>query len=472
MKPEFDKKIKWFEAKARELGLDFFPINFEIVPEEVMLEIMAYGLPTRSRHWSYGQSYEYNKIYGEMGMSKVYEVVLNNDPSYAFLLDTNLDIANIMVVAHVIGHVHFFKNNNLFKDSDRKMVFHAAERAQRVDEYIQKYGIERVEHIMDVGFSMDHNIDWFKGIDRKPYAKPKKVLKEKKAKEFDDMMGGTGPSFEEVQLNKKFPPTKEFDLIWFLMNYSNLDDWEKDILSIIREESFYFYPQYLTKIMNEGFASYMHAELMYLLDHSELKSSDHLEFCKLHERVVQPGGDPTNINPYFLGFTIFNDIKERWDELFNNGESEITGFQKILQVVAEEDDVSFLRNYLTQTIVDELGMFSYISGKDKHGEFIDIESRKVKDVVESMASKRYNYQAPLISIVRAASGGLELEHDSSEVGTLDPKHLGKVMGYLQEIWGGIIDLKTVDENGGTIHYTYDEVGFSDYPEEDDTTVVD
>ncbi len=115
-----EKRTAWFEEKAREMGLDFFPINWEVVPEEVLLEVMSYGLPTRARHWSYGQSYTYQKIQGEMGMSKVYELVLNNNPSYAFLLDTNSDIANTMVIAHVIGHVHFFKNNYLFKLTDRK----------------------------------------------------------------------------------------------------------------------------------------------------------------------------------------------------------------------------------------------------------------------------------------------------------------------------------------------------------------
>jgi stage V sporulation protein R len=461
VKEVLEKRTLWFEEKAKEMGLDFFPINWEVVPEEVLLEIMSYGLPTRARHWSYGQSYTYQKLQGEMGMSKVYELVLNNDPSYAFLLETNSDIANTMVIAHVIGHVHFFKNNYLFKKTDRKMVYHAAERAQRVEDYVSQHGIEKVEQIMDIAFSMDKNIDWHKGIHRNAYPKKKKVLKKVVAGEFDDIYGKDSSGYKEVVLNEKFPPEKEYDLLWFLSNYADLEPWEKDIFEITREEAFYFYPQYCTKIMNEGFASYVHAELMYLMNDEMLTPGEYLEFVKIHERVVQPGGNKLNINPYFLGFTILNDIKKRWDEKFKNGQSDVDGFKKILQVVEEEDDISFLRTYLTQEIVNDLKMFAYKNHYDKGKEqYIVIESTDVKDVVESLTSKMYNYQAPLIYIDVASNNGMELVHDSTEIGTLDPKHIEKVMGYIQKIWGSIIDLKTIDDKGEVFHYSYDEVGFS------------
>jgi stage V sporulation protein R len=457
------RRTKMFEdLSENELGLDFFPIMWEVVPEDVMLEVMSYGLPTRARHWSYGQSYEYQKTQGEMGMSKVYELVLNNDPSYAFLLDSNSNIANTMVIAHVIGHVHFFKNNFLFKKTNRKMVYVAAERAARVEEYITKYGLEQVEHTMDMAFAMEKSISWKKGFYRKPYESRKKVWKSRKVEEFDDMFGlSEDPHIKEVVENDKFPPRPEDDLLWFFANNARLEPWQKDIFEIMREEAFYFYPQYYTKIINEGFASFIHAELMYMLSEDELSPSEYLEFVKIHERVVQPGRDKMNINPYFLGFTMLNDVRDRWDKMYKEGTSEITGLQKILELVETEDDISFLRNYLTQEIVDKLQMFVYKQGYNRdHDKIIQIKSTKAEDVVEHIAKGIYNYRSPVIEIEKASAHGIELKHASSEVGTLDPKHLEHVMSYIYEIWPGIVNVETVDNSGESIHFTYDEEGFS------------
>jgi len=259
-----------------------------------------------------------------------------------------------------------------------------------------------------------------------------------------------------------------------LMTYSSkLEDWERDVLSIIREESFYFYPQYITKIMNEGFASYIHAELMYVMGEEMLSAAEYIDFVKIHERVVQPGRDPFNMNPYFLGFTIFNDIKKRWDELYEKGESTITGFQKILEVCEEEDDVSFLNIYLTQEIVDELKMFTYVQRRDPRSknQYVQVQSNKVKDIVESMTSKLHNYRVPMIAITNVTSMSLELEHGSPEIGTIAYKHLPKVMEYLYEAWGNVIDLKTWDTSGNPFHFTFDEEGFSDVDPEKGLTII-
>src|ERR1700756_628167 len=135
---------------ARRLGLDFFDVILEVVPQDIMSEIAAYGLPTRARHWSYGKVYNQQRVYGHMGLSKIYEIVLNNDPAYAFLLDTNSEVANLLVAAHVYGHSDFFKHNTYFAPTNRQMVNAAVEHALRIDEYIERYGLDRVERVMDI----------------------------------------------------------------------------------------------------------------------------------------------------------------------------------------------------------------------------------------------------------------------------------------------------------------------------------
>ena len=453
-----DRIVKIEEIATKDMGPDYYPINYEIVPYETMLEVMSYGLPTRARHWSYGQSYEYQRMQGEMGYSKVYEVVLNNDPSYAFLLDTNSDIANTMVAAHVIGHVHFFKNNFLFKQTDNKMVYHAAERAQRIEDYGQKYGLEAVERIMDIGFALDKHIDWHKGSHRSKYQASKTFYRETKKDEFDDLHREDEFSLKEVKDSGLIPPSDEYDLIWFLTNYSsNLEPWQKDILEIIREESYYFYPQYLTKIMNEGFASFCHAELMLKFD--DIPKHEYMDFCKIHEKVVQPGANKLNINPYFLGFTIFNDIRERWNKLHENGESDIDGMQKIYEVVATEDDISFIRNYLTEEIAEDLQLFSYKSMRTNDGgEAVHILAKEIDQVREAIVKDLYHYRAPLICITSIEDGVLQLQHKSLNIGTLDEKYAEVVLGYMFELWGEPINLETQDEEGHPVHFTFDELG--------------
>ena len=127
----FEARVAELETLARDQGLDFFPVSFEVVPQDIMTEVAAYGLPTRARHWSYGKVYQHQHLYGTMGLSKIYEIVINSDPGLAFLLDSNPEIANLLVAAHVFGHVDFFKNNLCFADTNRRMVNDAVAHALR-----------------------------------------------------------------------------------------------------------------------------------------------------------------------------------------------------------------------------------------------------------------------------------------------------------------------------------------------------
>jgi stage V sporulation protein R len=230
-------------------------------------------------------------------------------------------------------------------------------------------------------------------------------------------------------------------------------------LEIIRQESFYFYPQYCTKILNEGIASVIHAEFMSRLD--SITPEEHLDFCRVHERVVQPGGNPLNINPYFLGFTILQDIRRRWDNYKSAGESSISGIEKMIEVVSEEDDISLIKNYLTKELVEEMNLFAYKSEKDKNGDTIlTIKSRNPDDVAEHLTKDMHNYRSPVITIEKASPSGLELVHSPTNGRTLDERNLSKVMGYIYELWGSPVDVQTIDDDGKVVHHTYDEDGFS------------
>lgn len=463
--------IAEIKTLAEKEGLDFFPTIFEYVDRDIMLEACSYGLPVRARHWSYGRSYQHQKIYGEMGLSKVYEIVFNNDPSYAFLMNTNSDVINIMVGAHVFGHVHFFKNNVLFQGSDRGMIYRAAERAARVDKYIEQYGLDTIEHLMDVGFALDNHIDWFRGLFRKKYPEKRVVETVKKAGEFEDLLNIGDTSRRSVvrkTVGDKLPPHLEKDLLWFLTNYAPLEEWERDILGIIREESFYFYPIIMTKIMNEGFASFWHAELMYKYD--KLSDEEYINFAQIHSSVINPG-NPFNINPYYLGFKIFTDIRKRWDELHEKGESDINGIQKIFEVAAEEDDASFLRNYLTKELAADLGMFSFGYKHKRHHDdkekdlteehgIIELKDRDLNKIIENIIRPTINYGSPMIAVEEVDGDTLVLKH-SDDFGPLDVKYTEKTMEYIYELWGGPIEIKTYTHDGEKVTYSFDESGFEE-----------
>jgi len=253
--------------------------------------------------------------------------------------------------------------------------------------------------------------------------------------EFDDLLRPQEDrklSVERKVVNATLPPHPEKDLLWFLINYAPLEEWERDVLDIIREEAFYFYPQAMTKIMNEGWASYWHAELMYLYD--GVRPEEQIEFARTHEKVVQPGGNPFRVNPYYIGFRIFKDIEKRWDELHEKGESDITGREKIFQVRAEESDISFLRNYLTDELVRDMNLFTFgqLDEDDDRGQadqestFYEIKDRVRDEVVETLVRPMYHNYAPRISIVDASAEKLVMEHRSRELGTLADRAKGTV----------------------------------------------
>jgi stage V sporulation protein R len=369
-------------------------------------------------------------------------------------------------IAH---NCHFFKHNVMFQGSDRNMIYRAAERASRIDKYIEQYGLDKVEHLMDIGFALDNHIDWRKGVFRKKY--PGRKIHERKIKfgEFEDLLNIGDYSKRSVKrfvTGDKLPPVPERDILWFLVNYAPLEEWEKDVLEIIREESYYFYPIVATKIMNEGFASFWHAELMYKYD--GIEEEEFLEFCKCHSSVVQPGS-PFNINPYYLGFKILTDIREKWDKLHEEGKSCINGIQKIIQVAAEEDDASFLRNYLTVELATELGLFNYgyklhrepDMKEDKltyeHG-LVELKDRELDKIIEHLTRPIMNYGAPLITITEADGDTLIMKHED-KFGPLDVKYTEKTMEYIYELWGGPVELRTYKNNGEEFIFCFDESGF-------------
>lgn len=299
---------------AEGFGLDFYPMRYEICPAEIIYTFGAYGMPTRFSHWSFGKQFHKMKLHYDLGLSKIYELVINSNPCYAFLLDNNTLVQNKLIVAHVLAHCDFFKNNCRFQNTKRDMVESMSAAAERIKEYEHLHGTKEVESFLDAVLALQEHIDpslvrsklsWNIG-DEEEYEDDQP----KRQTPYDDLWGMDEPKIrEKKKIAKPFPPKPEKDILLFIEAHSReLEPWQRDVLTMLREEMLYFWPQLETKIMNEGWASYWHQRIMRELD---LDSNESIEFAKLNAGVVQPS--KTGINPYYLGLKIFEDIEERYD---------------------------------------------------------------------------------------------------------------------------------------------------------------
>src|SRR5947207_15796084 len=99
---ELERHANRIEALARSIGLDYYPVDFEVAPASLMTEIAVYGLPVRMPHWSFGVRYIHQLVRQSMGNSKIFEVMFPGDPARAFLMYVYSSAENALVNAHVL----------------------------------------------------------------------------------------------------------------------------------------------------------------------------------------------------------------------------------------------------------------------------------------------------------------------------------------------------------------------------------
>jgi len=157
---ELKDHLKAIKAKATEHGLDFFEVVFERLDFDTMNQIAAYGgFPIRYPHWRWGMEFEKLKKRDAYGLGRIYEMVVNTDPCYAYLQESNSITDQKLVMAHVYGHADFFKCNAWFSQTERKMMDHMANHATRVRRHIDAQGHETVERFLDACISIERLID-------------------------------------------------------------------------------------------------------------------------------------------------------------------------------------------------------------------------------------------------------------------------------------------------------------------------
>ena len=481
------EKIQNFAAAQ---GLDFFPIIFEILTYDQMNEIAAYGgFPNRFPHWRFGMEYERLAKSYEYGLSKIYEMVINNNPSYAYLLEGNSLVDQKLVMAHVYAHVDFFKNNFCFRSTDldtggrttdpvkraknydpnRRWIDKMANHGSRIRRHVARQGINKVEEFIDNCLSLENLIDPhspFHGTRAVVDPDVEEVAQEvPRLKSKDYMEHFINPEeyleaqrqkiIAEKEKAKKFPERAERDCLKFLLDHAPLERWEHDVLEIIREEAFYFIPQMQTKIMNEGWATYWHSRLMTekILDATEI-----IDYADHAAGVLATSKG--QLNPYKLGVELYRNIEERWDKGQFGKEWEDCddldakrnwnlrlglGRKKVFEVRALYNDVTFIDEFLTPEFCRDHKLFSF--SWSNRNERYEIETREFKAVKEKLLFQLTNAGSPFIYVEDANfenRGELLLKHDHQGL-DLRIDYAREVLKSLVRVWKRPVNVMTIAE---------------------------
>jgi stage V sporulation protein R len=450
MSDDWQSYVRRMEEHAAASGLKFHPVDFEAVPDTFMMEIAVYGLPVRMPHWSFGVRYIYQLIQRHMGHSRLFEVVFPGNPGHAYLAESNGLAENILVTAHVLGHADFSHNNLLFRrcqeQVSERIVEHAANHARQIQAAIETYGAQRVEATLDAALALEQHVDIDQKLRRQRYPEyvdPKILTDDTFRRRFASLEPAAASGGIEIRKRAPVPPHPERDLLWFVANYApEMESWERDIFLAVREESFYFYPVFATQIMNEGWASYWHARLLREADF--VPQQAYLDAIKCHSDVVRPVAAEQqvslSINPYHLGFAMWEKIVER------------DGLEKARHIMEQDDDFGFVRNYLTRELAEELDLFRYSARSDGQIKVLDPE---LTSLHEALLAPKYNFGAPTVSAAHVRNDGtLELVHDTTVDGRgLDLERSRKVLDYLQRVWRRPIILTTANQAGSTLELT-------------------
>lgn len=476
--PELATLQERIETYAREYGLDFPEIRYEMLDYQTLNLVAAYdGFPTRYPHWRFGMEYErLSKSYA-YGLHRIYEMVINTDPCYAYLLQSNLLVDQKLVMAHVCGHADFFKNNLWFAHTDRKMLDEVGNHATRIRRYVSRYGLDEVESFLDACLSIDNLIDIHAaGIRRRPIItdddETPRVASRIKAKSYMDSYINP-PEFlaeqqrkldEERERRRNFPEEPERDVLLFLLENAPLENWQRDVLGIVREESYYFAPQRQTKIMNEGWASYWHTTIM---TQKMLEPNELIDYAEHHSGTVAVHNG--RLNPYRMGLELLRDIEDRWNRgAFGPEYEEVRdrqtrenwdkklglGRQKLFEVRRIYNDVGFIDTFLTEEFARKHKLFTFAYNEDSQN--YEIASREFQEIKRRLLFQLTNFGQPIIDVVDANydnRGELYLMHRHEGI-DLDIPYAEATLKNVYTIWGRPVHIETVINDKGRVLFSH------------------
>ncbi len=466
---------------AIEFGLDFHPVRFEVCDYDTINILAAQGgFPSRYPHWRFGMDYDQLSKGYAYGLQKIYEMVINTNPCYAYLLNANHIVDQKIVMAHVYGHADFFKNNAWFANTDRNMMAVMANHGTKIRRYMERYGQNRVEEFIDRVNSIENLIDvglLFETQELKRQREERmKTAKEEIAKAEDERSNALKSFMRHKERQNRPEQVEETvdlrekkinaprDVMLYLLENAPLEEWESDILGILRDEAYYFLPQRLTKIMNEGWASYWHSHIMTT---RALKASEIIDYADHHAGVMAMSRQ--NINPYKIGIELYRDIEYRWNtgrfgkdyndcedmhKKLNWNKDLGLGRQKIFEVRKTHNDVSFIDEFFTPEFCERQQLFTYKynprTGRN------EIETRDFMEIKNKLLSQLSNFGSPVIEVESGNyhnRGELLLKHVHRGV-DLDFGYASDTLKNIYALWKRPVNIVSKQEEQ-TVTLSYD-----------------
>lgn len=462
-------------------GISYYPNQIEIITSEQMLDAYAaVGMPIYYSHWSFGKQFvaeseQYKR--GYMGLA--YEIVINSNPCISYLMEENTMAMQCLVMAHAcFGHNSFFKNNVHFRQwTDAEAIIdYLAYAKHYIRDCEERYGEREVEAVLDHAHALR-----YQGIDR--YKRPATLSKAQQKDREQARIRHEEETFNDIwrtipvtkgddavkDMTFKFPKEPEDNLLYFIEKHApHLDEWKREILRIVRKIAQYFYPQMLTQIMNEGWATFTHYNiLMEMHERGQVTDGFILEFLQSHAGVVYQR-PMTAINPYALGFAMFNDIKRictepteedrRW---FPNLAGKEDWLAECKYAAFNFKDESFILQYLSPKVIRDFQLFHILD--DDENPTMRVEAIQndagYQQIREKLAEQQnVNNRLPYINVIDVDVRGtrrLFLQHTSLKRHLLEEDEVRKTLRHLAALWGYEVVIETVDEDNDRVEtYSY------------------
>lgn len=460
---------------AKHYRLETYPHQIEIITSEQMMDAYSsVGMPINYPHWSFGKKFiETERLYkhGQQGLA--YEIVINSNPCIAYLMEENTITMQALVMAHACyGHNSFFKNNYLFKSwTDASSIIDYLIFARNyITECEEHYGVDEVERLLDSCHALMNY-----GVDR--YKRPQKIsLQEEKARQKSreeylqsqvNMLWRTLPRRDEEKLTaaqRRFPSEPQENLLYFMeKNAPLLESWQREVLRIVRKVSQYFYPQKQTQVMNEGWATFWHYTILnHLYDEGKVTDRFMLEFLHSHTNVVYqpPYNSPwyNGINPYALGFAMFQDIKRICQTPTEEDKywfPDIAGkdwLDTLHFAMRDFKDESFISQFLSPKLMRDFRLFTVLDDdRNNYLEVSSIHNEEGYREIRSRLSSQYNLSnlEPNIQVWNVDLRGdrsLTLRYIPQSRAPLD-KSRKEVLKHVHRLWGFDIILEQQNEDG-------------------------